>query len=272
MDPRFAKLPESLRAKSRAMHLGDDVPALVVHPDFDSGSPAPAVLWMHGRTVNKELDPGRYLRWVRAGIGAIALDLPGHGERYDKAFQGPEKTLEMITRARGEIDGVLVGVRELGVFDMDRLLIGGMSAGGMVALSRLCAQHPFMGACVECTTGNLRDLYHPPPGFAGRPWMVEHDPDDVARVDPIQNLDSFEPIPLLALHNEGDAMIPIEGQRRFLDVLREHSEQRGADPAMVRMETFSDTGAPAEHAGFGRYANDAKNLQLDFIRGVLGID
>lgn len=272
MDPRFAKLPESLRDKSRSVRLGNDVPALIAHPDWESASPAPAVLWMHGRTVNKELDPGRYLRWIRAGIGAVALDLPGHGERYDKAYQGPEKTLDLIAQARAEIDGVLESVRELGKFDMDRLMIGGMSAGGMVTLSRLCSPHPFRGACVECTTGNLRDLYHPPAGTKGRPWPIEHDPEEVARVDPLEHLDGFEPIPLLALHNEGDEMVPIDGQRRFLDALRTHYASRGADPSMVELHTFSETGAPGEHAGFGRHANDAKNLQLAFIRRVLGVD
>jgi len=34
---------------------------------------------MHGRTANKELDPGRYLRLIRAGIAVCAIDLPGHG-------------------------------------------------------------------------------------------------------------------------------------------------------------------------------------------------
>ncbi len=272
MDPRFAKLPKSLQSMSRAMRLGDDVPALVAHPDWEGSETVPAVLWMHGRTVSKELDPGRYLRWARAGIGAIAIDLPGHGERYDKAFQGPEKTLELIEQGSAEIDGVLDSVRGLSVFDMSRLLIGGMSAGGMVTLRRLCLPHPFIGACVEAATGNLHDLYFPRAGIEGRSWLVEHDPGEVARIDPIEHLERFAPIPLLALHTTGDRMVPIAGQEKFLDALRAHYRSRGADPGLVRLETFTDTGAPMEHSGFGRRANDAKNMQLAFIRGVVGVD
>lgn len=274
MDPRFAKLPKSLQERARTMRLGEDVPALVAHPDWDTGqsNPVPAVLWLHGRTVNKELDPGRYLRWVRAGIGAIALDLPGHGERYIEEFQSPAKTLELIEQCSAEIDDVLASLHELGVFDLSRLMIGGMSAGGMVTLSRLCSPHPFVGACVEGTTGNLNDLYNPPPGMPGRPWPVKHDPAQVSRVDPMQRLDGFDPIPLLALHTEGDAMVPIGGQRKFLDALRAHYAAQGADPELIEFHTFSDTGAPQEHAGFGRYGNDAKNLQLAFIQHVLGVD
>lgn len=272
MDPRFRQLPRSLQEKSRELRLGDDVPSLLVHPDWDAGTPVPGVLWMHGRTVYKELDPGRYQRWVRAGIGAIAIDLPGHGERHIEAYQGPEKTLDLIAQARSEIDGILESVRESGRFDMTRLMIGGMSAGGMVTLSRLCDAHPFIGACVECTTGNLKDLYEPSPGMQGRPWPVKHDPAEVARFDPMAHIDEFEPIPLLALHIEGDEMVPIGGQRLFIDRLRSHYADRGADPNLITLETFTETGAPQEHAGFGRYANDAKNIQLGFIKRVMGVD
>lgn len=272
MDPRFRQLPRSLQEKSRDMQLGDGVPALIVHPDWDSGARVPGVIWLHGRSVYKELDPGRYQRWVRAGIGAIALDLPGHGARYVEAYQGPEMTLELIAQAKAETDSVVESIRETQRFDMSRLMIGGMSAGGMVTLSRLCSSHPFIGACVEGTTGNLRDLYSPPPGMQGRPWPVDHDPNQVAKVDPIQHLDHFRPVPLLALHNEGDEMVPVAGQRLFLDRLRKHYQDQGADPEMIILKTFSETGAPQEHAGFGKYANDAKNIQLEFVKRVMGVD
>lgn len=253
------------------MRLGDDVPALVVHPEWEGSTRVPAVIWMHGRSVNKELDPGRYQRWVRAGIGAVAIDLPGHGERFIEEYQGPGKTLDLIAQARDEIDGVVASIRNTGRFDMSRLMIGGMSAGGMVTLSRLCSPHPFIGACVEGTTGNLKHLYDPPPGMPGRPWPVRHDPEAVAQLDPIENLSGFDPIPLLALHNEGDEMVPIGGQRLFLDALRSHYVEVGADPGLITLQTFSETGAPQEHAGFGRYANDAKNIQLEFIKRVMGV-
>ena len=272
MDPRFAQLPKSLQEKSRTLRLGEDVPALVVHPDWDSGLQVPAVIWLHGRTVSKELDPGRYQRWVKAGIGAVALDLPGHGDRYEVSFQGPSRTLELISQARDEIDGVIASMRELGVFDMSRLMIGGMSAGGMITLSRLCSPHPFLGSCVEGTTGNLRDLYNPPPGMLGRGWPVSHNDKAISKLDPIQNLDGFEPIPVLALHIEGDEIVPIAGQHVFLDALRSHYRSIDADPNQIEFRSFKNTGAPDEHSGFGKFANDAKNLQLAFIKRVLGVD
>jgi dienelactone hydrolase len=273
MDPRFAQLPKSLQRQSKKLILGDVVPALVSYPEgADRSVPIPVVIWMHGRTVNKELDPGRYQRWIRAGIGAIAIDLPGHGDRYIKEFQSPAKTLDLITQGCGEIDRVLESVAELGIFDMDRVAIGGMSAGGMVTLSRLCTDHSFVGAVVEGTTGNLRDLYFPAEDKMTRTWPVDHDPERVAAIDPIEHLDGFRPIPLLALHNEGDEMIPIAGQRRFIKRLRSHYQDEGSDPELIQIQTFSSSGAPAEHAGFGRFANDAKNIQLAFLKKLFGIE
>ena len=161
---------------------------------------------------------------------------------------------------------------ELGVFDMAQIAIGGMSAGGMVTLWRLCQDHRFVGAMVEGTTGNLKELYFPSAGSFGRPWPTDHDPAEVAKVDPMEHLDGFRPIPLLALHNEGDEMVPIGGQRVFLDRLRAHYQSQGADADLIELHTFVDSGAPAEHAGFGRYANDAKNLQLAFLKNLFGIE
>jgi fermentation-respiration switch protein FrsA (DUF1100 family) len=84
-------------------------------------------------------------------------------------------------------------------------------------------------------------------------------------IDPSRHLDGFRPIPLLALHNEGDQMVPLAVQKGFLDRLAGHYREQGADPGLIRLHTFADSGAPAEHAGFGRHANEAKNIQLGFL-------
>ena len=262
MIERFARFPGALASRARAARLATDrveggVPALLAHPDWER--PAPFVLWLHGRTVNKELDPGRYLRWVRAGIGACAIDLPGHGERYDADAQRPERTLYVVEQAIGEIDAVLDALRasEHGhAFDFDRVAIGGMSAGGMVTLRRLCDPHPFVCACVESTAGDFSRM----PAYEGR-----YPRDLVERLDPMRHLAQWRPVPLLALHSEADEWVPVGAIRAFTDALGSHYERLGADPSAVRLHTWPETGAPAEHAGFGRMANDAKNLQIEFL-------
>lgn len=273
MIDRFAKLPSSLAEHARTVRLGAraQIPALLIHPDWIG--PAPTVIWLHGRTANKELDAGRYVRWLKNGIAACAIDLPAHGERADARSSSNQHTLEILAETIPEIDQVTSSLAEpiyQGVFDPDRLAIGGMSLGGMATLRRLCDPHTFRAACVECTTGDLNALYNPPqsdrlslPQGDERPARQPN--ERVRPLDPAQHLATFAPIPLLALHSEADRVVPWSIQHAFLNRLRTHYQSRGSSADLVRIATWPTTGAPGEHSGFGRVGNDAKNLQTDFL-------
>lgn len=268
MIDRFKQFPAALASQARTERISGNIPALLAHPDWKT--PAPTVIWLHGRTAHKELDPGRYLRWIRAGIAACAIDLPGHGERFDESLQGPERSLDLLTLALAEVDTIVASLREpswSGVFDLSRLGIGGMSAGGMVTLRRLCDPHPFVCASVEATTGNLETLYHPE---SGPRWQVDHPPARIAELSAMRHLETWLPIPFLALHSEADRLIPVAGQLKFIEALRHHYAAAGVDPSLVQWQTWPNTGAPDEHIGFGRVSNDAKNAQTSFFAKHLG--
>lgn len=265
MIDRFAQFPRHLRERVRTTRLGDDVPALVAHPDWLT--PAPLVLWMHGRTVSKELDSGRYLRWIRAGIAVCAIDMPGHGERFIPDYHTSARTLDALEQVLGEIDPViddLTGGQWSACFDPARIAIGGMSLGGMATYRRLCDPHRFICATVEATTGWLVELYFPA-ARGGIPAFHPYPKDTLRRLDPGAHLDLFRPIPLLALHSEQDQVVPIATTRGFIDRLRSRYTQAGADPSLVQLRTWPETGAPQEHAGFGKVAAEAKTLQVDFL-------
>jgi dienelactone hydrolase len=265
MSDRFTRFPAALASQTRRVAIGGTIPALLAHPDWSR--PAPVVLWMHGRTANKELDPGRYLRWLRAGIATCSVDLPGHGERSDPSLQEGAGTMRVLAQMRSEIDQVVEHLRTIPAFDVSRLAIGGMSAGGMVTLRRLCDPHPFVCAAVEGATGWLGGLYfpHESGAAAGARASATHDRETVRAQDPWEHLDTFNPLPLLALNSESDRIVPYEGMRRFLHRLRGHYRDRGADPALIEAVTWKHTGAPDEHSGFGVVSNDAKNLQTAFL-------
>ncbi|GDY00362.1 hypothetical protein LBMAG48_27650 [Phycisphaerae bacterium] len=268
MTPRFAQLPSALSQRTRTTRFGD-IPVLLAHPDWST--PAPVLVWLHGRTVNKELDPGRYLRLIRAGIAVCAIDLPGHGERAIEGWDQPAKTLDVLDQAASEIDIVtdaLADANFKSVFDLERTALGGMSLGGMTALRRLCDAHDFVSAAVESTTGWLEGLYFPASWNAPANvphWPVQHDARRVEKSDPAQHLLGFRPLPLLVLHSEADQVVAWEVQRRFLDMLRHHYTINGADAAMINVKTWPTTGAPQEHSGFGTIANEAKTLQVEFL-------
>jgi len=256
MIDRFAGLPSSLAKQTRLTTLAG-VPALIAHPDWES--PAPTMLWMHGRTSSKEIDPGRYSRWIRAGIAAVALDLPGHGERLDRAMHQPDKTLYAVEQMIGEIDGIVEALGEPkwgGVFDMDRLGIGGMSAGGMVTLRRLCDEHPFKAAAIESAAADFSLM-----GF--EQW---YEAEIIERLDPCRHIEGWTPIPLLALHSQIDEMVPVAAVESLFERLRAHYIALNADPeALLTLKTWPETGAPSEHAGFGKVASEAKGMQVEFL-------
>lgn len=265
MIDRFAQFPRDLAQRAKTVRFGE-IPVLLAHPDWQR--PAPTVLWMHGRTANKELDPGRYLRWIRTGIAACAIDMPGHGERKREGWDTPKHTLDALEQAVGEVDTVVEHLSDpqwQGVFDLDRLAIGGMSLGGMTTLRRLCDPHPFIAAAVESTTGWLSGLYFPkdrsPP--AG---VASHPRERVERLDPILHLHTFRPLPLLALHSRADELVPFSVQDHFIQRLREHYQSRGVGPSQIDLVSWETTGAPQEHSGFGRVSNDAKNTQVAFLQ------
>lgn len=266
--PGPTSLPSALARQTRLVRLGpSNVPALLAHPDW--ASPRPFVIWMHGRTVSKEIDNGRYLRWLRAasgGIAACAIDLPGHGQRLDPLLHHPARTLEVIARVIDEIDGVLDALNAYdGLFDRGRAALGGMSAGGMATLARLSRPHRFRCAAVEATAGNMGLLFQVDPARSGSDAAL------LAGIDPIRHTAGFRPIPLLALHSRADRVAPIACMQTYVEALRARYREAGADPELISLHTWDSTGAPDEHNGFGRVAAEAKSIQTAFLeRHLLG--
>jgi len=248
-------MPSALRTNARWLRLGPSaVPALVVHPEWDSGRLVPVMLWMHGRTVNKELDPGRYLRWMRAGIGVCAVDLPGHGERSDAALQQAANTWDVVSQMIREIDELVGAIGELNGFDSNRMGIGGMSAGGMATLARLCGPHSFACASVEATTGSWEHQ-------RDREMFRSYSMELIDQFNPIKNLDGWREIPFQAIHAKLDEWVSVDGQSAFIESLRKHYR----DPSAIEFIQYDRTGAPNEHQGFGMMASDAKDKQRDFL-------
>jgi hypothetical protein len=130
-----------------------------------------------------------------------------------------------------------------------------MSAGGMIALARLCRPHGFRCASVEATTGSWKHQRE-------RQMFRDRSDEEINALNPIEHLGGWRHIPVQAIHARLDAWVSIDGQREFIEALR----QRYRDPSLIEVVEFDRTGAPHEHAGFGRFAAAAKDAQLDFLR------
>jgi alpha-beta hydrolase superfamily lysophospholipase len=258
MSDRFDALPSALRRQGFLARCGG-VPTLLVRPEEIDGAPdcPPLLLWIHGRTGFKELDPGRYLRLMRRGIAVCAMDLPGHGQRLDLRLHEAAHIIDAVLQAVDEVDSVLAfAVDRLGA-DSQRIAIGGTSAGGMAAISRLCRPHRLAAGVLEATSGNWSTL----------PMTAQADEAAqglIHQADPMTHLASWRSIPLLAIHAKLDEWIPFEGQWRFLDMV-----QARGPASLVSRVAYDRTGAPGEHAGFGSMSADAKERQCNFLSDYL---
>ena len=251
MTIRFDALPSSLRARAQLDQFGS-VPVLLARPE-PASDPPPLLVWLHGRTAYKELDPGRYLRCIRGGIAVCAMDLPGHGDRGDMALQTPERVIDVVLQAAGEIDEVTLAAIDLLGADPRRVAIGGMSAGGMASIARLLRPHRFAAACLEATSGDWATL--PMASHARKPAR-----ERIIANDPVSHLQSWRAIPLLAIHAKLDQWIPMQSQWRFLDAIAAMGSS-----SLIERVVYDHTGAPGEHAGFGSHAADAKAVQIEFL-------
>jgi pimeloyl-ACP methyl ester carboxylesterase len=234
-----------------------EVPALIIKSD---DQPKPFLFWIHGRTADKELDPGRYLRYVRRGINICAVDLPGHGERFVASLQEPEAAYEVVKQMSEEVDGVLESLATIDGFDLQRAAIGGMSAGGLASILRLVHPHPFKAAVLEATMGQWRLSRHHK--------IFSHLSDvEFAASNPADQLDHWREIPIVSFHSRHDEWMPYAAQEEFIARLK----QRYQAPEKIEFVTFEHTGSPKEHLGFGRESAFVKDVQVEFLARALEV-
>jgi dienelactone hydrolase len=250
MNTRFDSLPSRLKEVSTEVELAG-VPCLLVRKDE---KPRPFLFWMHGRTVDKELDSGRYLRSVRRGINVCAVDLPDHGQRFNKRQQHKENILDSAKRMSSEIDPVLDELGRIGGFDLDRAGIGGISAGGLITVYHLLKPHNFKAVVLEASGGAWQHLHTSD--------LLSHlSNDQLEQINPMNHLEDWRDVPVIAFHSKHDARVPFATSSDFIDAIKEQSP----NPQNIELVSFEYTGAPEEHVGFGRESAFVKEVQVDFL-------
>ncbi|MDE1038024.1 MAG: prolyl oligopeptidase family serine peptidase [Phycisphaerales bacterium] len=250
MTTRFDTLPSRLREVSIEKELAG-VPCLLVRMDE---KPRPFLFWMHGRTADKELDPGRYLRCVRRGINVCAVDLPDHGQRCTDRQHHKENILGIIQQMSAEIQPVLDELEMQGGFDLNRAAIGGMSAGGLTSVYHLCSPHNFKAVILEASGGEWIHLRNSD--------LLPHlTLEELEVVNPMNHLTSWKDVPVIAFHNKHDVRVPFETTSDFIGALKDKSP----NPEDIELVAFERSGAPNEHMGFGRESAFVKEVQVEFL-------
>jgi alpha-beta hydrolase superfamily lysophospholipase len=198
-----------------------DIAALTFEDAAAAPVPAPAqdrelVFVVHGLGGRKERHIETCLALAAEGFVACALDARFHGERAtaeaSSRLLGIEFAMAFAEAVIGTVDDLASMARYLG---RGRYGIIGHSMGGYIAL-KAAVTDP-RAAVIVSAAGNpdwtvtAEGTYLPP---GAREFAL--------RESPLARPERFWPRPVLLLHGDADAVVPVDGARSLYDALRPH--------------------------------------------------
>lgn len=207
------------------------------HGDADwSPDPREAILLLHGYSGSIAPDLVEYGPFLRQTANILGIDFRGHGE----SDAGPS-TFGML-----EVEDIAGAVAWLGERGVRRVALAGTSMGGMAAITAVAilgdgsltaadadpdptrpeveAPRPMIVAVVADSAAPEVDLpvanrmRTPARRFvAGRAFdaAARRLGADPRETEPIRVIGLVEPVPLLLIHGEADATVPVEDGRRL---------------------------------------------------------
>jgi fermentation-respiration switch protein FrsA (DUF1100 family) len=180
-------------------------------------TPLGTVLQLHGNAENISTH-FTSLAWMpERGFNVFTFDYRGYG-----ASEG-EATLEGV---QIDIDAAMRALLARGDIDKDRVVMYGQSLGGALAayyvahspyrdrLRALVVESAFSGY-VDIVREKLADHWFTWP-FQ---WLPQFTVDD--RFSPLPTMAKISPLPLLVLHGDQDAVVPVQDGKRLYDAALE---------------------------------------------------
>ncbi len=203
---------------------------LVWPPDAARDQPQPTIVLVHGGPYGRwgrgyHLSWGNWAQWLALAGYAVLMPNPrgglGHGEQFAAAARGDVGGADY-----GDVMAAVDAAIERGIADPDRLGIGGWSQGGFMTAWAVTQTNRFkagiMGAGVSdwgmmVMTSDLPDFERELGGSA--PWEGLG-PHQHAKLSPISFAHQVK-TPVLILHGENDARVPLSQATGFHRALRE---------------------------------------------------
>jgi dipeptidyl aminopeptidase/acylaminoacyl peptidase len=219
------------RLVSYASSDGQNVPAqLFVPSNLDRSRKHPAIVWIHGDTVNQNYDGWHIQRnyavyysfhqyLLQKGYVVLAPDFRGsigYGKSWRQAVYGDFGGQQYRDVAAGV--GFLKG---LGFVDTERVGVWGLSGGGFLTLQAVTTT-PTLFRCAVDVAGvtdfgdHLRDPN--PPFLLARLRPRDENPKQYEQAAPIRRVDRIAR-PLLVLAGTADTNVPFEQSARLVDGL-----------------------------------------------------
>lgn len=198
----------------------DGIPYRLYVPRDTEGDRPPLLCWVHGGPTDQRVvafNP-RFAWWLDRGWAILDVDhrgSTGHGRAHERALH----------HGWGEVDvddcaNALRHVLGAGDVDAPRVVATGASAGGFTALL-LLAHHPelFAAGVVQSSVTDLVDLAARSHRFE-RHSTLDLVGDHAAHVErsPLRHAEAIA-APLLMLHGDADAVVPVEQARSLADRL-----------------------------------------------------
>jgi hypothetical protein len=209
----------------------EDISILEAFQD-DRVSKKSLVITQHGWTGRKEdqLIPAYLL--AKSGFYAVALDAYRHGERMTQELGGRLYDLiEIVQRTVMDIDRVIDSYADNDMVDISRAGLTGVSMGGVITYFYLVKEERKIKAAVPIIgtpdfesifKSYNRNLVMNVLRINGS--LVDEDmskAEELARqMQPINRYKAMNGIPILMLNGGRDQFIPIEGVRRFYNLLK----------------------------------------------------
>jgi dipeptidyl aminopeptidase/acylaminoacyl peptidase len=199
---------------------------LVKPPGYRPGKPLPLVVWLHGGPAyNWGLGGHLGDTQLLAANGYMVL-LPNF--RGSSGYGMDWMMANVRDWGNGPLADVMGGVDHLidaGLADGDRLFLGGGSFGGYLSFWALTRTDRFRAAFVRAGISDLATEYaltDEPSYLIGYWGATPYDEPELYRNgSPLTWADRVK-TPLLIIHGERDARVPLEQGLRFHDALRHH--------------------------------------------------
>ncbi|MEY4605437.1 MAG: hypothetical protein RLY45_197 [Actinomycetota bacterium] len=241
----------------------------VVHARLYSttGTARGLIVWLHGGPTDQwqvTFMP-RLAYWCSRGWSVLVPDhrgSTGHGRDYQQALRGKWGILD--------VDDTIAATRwaqQRGLARPSTTVLMGGSAGGYTAL-RVIAAAPEVcaGAAVAYPVTDLADLAERSHRFERHYTDTLVGPlptaaDDYRHRSPAWHADRYVDHPLLVLHGDADAVVPVEQSRVFVERVR-------AAGGRARLHVYEGEGH-----GFRQRANQLDEFRRveEFLDGIVGV-